>query len=50
MLSGRPVNDINGTVLIAEENFSINFTKSKGKFCWHYNGDKSYLFANGKNL
>ena len=48
MLSGRPVNDINGTVLIAGKNFSINFTK--GKFCWHYNGDKSYLFANGKNL
>ena len=38
------------TVLIAGKNVSINFTKSKGKFCWHYNGDKSYLFAYGKNL
>ena len=46
----RPINDINGTVLIAGKSFSIKFTKSKGKFCWHYNGDKGYVFVNGKNL
>ena len=32
--------------------YSINFTKVNTKFCWslHYNGDNSYLFANGTEI
>ena len=35
-----------------EKKFSINFTKSKIKFCLslHYNADNSYLFVNGKEI
>ena len=35
-----------------EEKFSINFSKTNTTFCLslHYNGDNSYLFANGKEI
>ena len=41
---------INDTTIHAEKKYSINFTKTKIKFCLslHYSGDNSYLFANGK--
>ena len=39
---------INNTTIYVEKTYSINFTKSKEKFCLilHYNGDNSYLFVN----
>ena len=43
---------INGKFCTEEKKFSINFTKSKTKYCLslHYNGDKSYSFLNGKEI
>ena len=50
VLDEGPTYDINSSVSEAEKKFSINFSKAKTKFglslC--YNGDNSYLFANGK--
>ena len=44
--------EINDTTIYAEITYSINFTKSKVKFCLslHYNGDNSYLFVNGTKI
>ena len=41
---------INDTTIIAEKNFYRNFTDPSKKFVLssHYNGDDSYLFANGR--
>ena len=41
---------INSTTNYAEKMYSTNFTVNNKKFCLslHYNGDNSYLFANGK--
>ena len=38
------------TTIYAEKLYSINFTKANTKLClrFHYNGDNSYLFVNGK--
>ena len=38
--------------LTAEKMYPINFTVTKKKFCLslHYNGENSYLFANGKKI
>ena len=38
--------------LTAEKMYSINFTVTKKRFCLslHYNGAKSYLFVNGKEI
>ena len=35
-----------------KKKFSINFSKSKAKFCFslHYNGCNNYLFVNGKEI
>ena len=35
-----------------KKKFSISFSKPKTKFCLslHFNGDNSYLFANGKEI
>ena len=35
-----------------EKKFSINFSKAKTKLglSFHYNGDNSYLFVNGKKI
>ena len=43
---------INGTTIYAEKMYSINFTKSKIRFCLslHYNGDNSYIFVNGTEI
>ena len=40
------------TTIYEEKTYSINFTKTKVKFCLslHYNGDNSYLFVNGKEI
>ena len=49
MLDEEPTDDINGTVGTAEEKLSINFVKTKTKFCFslHCRGDNIYLFVNG---
>ena len=46
------IQGINDTPIYAEKTHSINFTKTKRKFCLslHYNGDNSYLFVNGKEI
>ena len=46
------VQGINGTTIYAEKTYSINFTKTKIKFCLslHYNGGNSYLFVNGTEI
>ena len=43
-----PTDDINESVGVPKKNFSINFNKSKTKFCLslHYNGDAIYLYVN----
>ena len=33
-----------------EKKFSINFSKTKTKFCLHCNGNNTYLFVNGKEI
>ena len=47
-----PTFAINGRFGSPEKKFSINFSKANTKFCFslHYNGDNSYLFANGKEI
>ena len=39
-------------LVLQKKKFSINFSKAKTIFCLslHYNGDKSYLFVNGKEI
>ena len=41
------IQGINDTTIYAEKTYSINFTKSKVRFCLslHYNGNNSYLFV-----
>ena len=43
---------INGSFGAPDKKLSINFSKSKTKFCLslHYNGDNSYLFVNGEEI
>ena len=43
---------INGRFGSPEKKFSISFSKADPKFClsFHYNGNKSYLFVNGKEI
>ena len=43
---------LDDTTLTAEASYSINFSKSKRKFCLslQYNGDNSYLFVNGTEI
>ena len=38
---------LDDTTLTAEAQYSINFSRSNGKFCLnlHYNGDNSFLFV-----
>ena len=49
---GRRTYHINGSFGSQEEKFRINFSKTNTTFCLslHYNGDNSYLFANGKEI
>ena len=46
------VQGIDGTTIDAEKIYSTNFTVDNKTFCLslHYNGDSSYLFANGKEI
>ena len=46
------IQGINGTTVYAEKTYSINFTKSKTRFCLSldYNGDNSYLFVNDTEI
>ena len=48
----RPTYDINGSLDVAEEKLSNNFTKAKENFCLnlHYSRDNSYLFVGGKEI
>ena len=43
---------INGTTIYAEKMYSTNCTVDNKKFClsFHYDGDNSYLFVNGKEV
>ena len=43
---------LDDTTLTAEVSYSINFSKSKRKFCLslQYNGDNSYLFVNSTEI
>ena len=43
-----PADGINDSTDSAEKKLSINFSKTKTKFCLslHYNGDESYLYVN----
>ena len=52
MLGEGPTYGINWSFGSPEKKFSINFTKTKGKFCWslQYNADNSYLFFNEKEI
>ena len=52
ILDKDPTFGINGNFGEPEKKFSINFTKANTKFCLslHYNGGKSYLFVNGKDI
>ena len=51
-LDKGPTFGINGSFGEPEKKFSISFTKTNTKFCLslHYNGGKSYLFVDGKNI
>ena len=50
MLDEIPTDDIKGSVGTTEQKVSISFRKSKTKFSlsFHYSGNNSYLFVNGK--
>ena len=52
ILGKGPTKGLGENSLTAEKMYSINFTAAKKKFCLslHYNGAKSYLFVNGKEL
>ena len=46
------IQKIDDTTIYAEKMYSPNFTIGNKTFCLslHYNGDDSYLFANGKEV
>ena len=46
------IQGIDNTTIYAEKMYSTNLTVSNKKFCLslHYNGDRSYLFVNGKEI
>ena len=46
------IQGIDNTRIYAEKMYSANFAVANKKFCLrlHYNGDSSYLFANGKGI
>ena len=50
VLDQGATDNIDGSIGVAEKNFSINFRKGKKKKCLivHYNGDNSYLLVNRK--
>ena len=52
ILGDEPTQGLDGTTLTEEKKYSINFTENNKKFCLnlYYNGDNSYLFANGTKI
>ena len=52
ILGEAPPQELEGTTLTAEKEYSINFTVTRKKFCLslHYNGANSYLFVNGTEI
>ena len=46
------IHGINNTTIYAEKMYSINFSATGRRFCLslHYNGDKSYLFVDCKEM
>ena len=52
MLGDGPTVDINGSISAAEKKFSISLSEAKTKLSlsMHYNGNKSYLFVNEKEI
>ena len=52
ILRERFTRGLKDSILYAEKMYSINFTKTKKKFCLslHYNEANSYLFVNGQSL
>ena len=51
-LGKSPTERLDDTTLIAEAEYSINFSKSQKKrlFCLHYNGSNSFLFPNAAKI
>ena len=52
MLGESPIYGIDRSYGTPEKKFSINFSKTKTKFCLslYYNGDNNYLFVIGKEI
>ena len=52
VLGEGPTEQLDGTILIAEKKYSINFTENIKKLCLrlHCNGANSYLFINGTEI
>ena len=47
-----PTQGLNNTAITAEAKYSINFSRSKRKFCLslHYDGSNSFLFVNATKI
>ena len=52
ILGISPTQGLDDTTLTAEAQYSINFSRSKRKFCLslHYNGNNSFLFVNATKI
>ena len=52
ILGKGPTQGLDNTTLTSEKMYSPNFNVDNKKFCLslYYNGDRSYLFVNGKEL
>ena len=52
ILGFGPTHGLDNTLLIAEAQYSISFSRSHRKFClaFHYNGSNSFLFANATKI
>ena len=52
ILGKGPTHRLDNTTLTAEAEYSINFSRSRRKFClsFHYNGSNTFLFVNGTKM
>ena len=52
ILGEGPTQNSDGTTLITEKKYALNFTEHHTKFCLNlrYNGVNSYLFVNGVEI
>ena len=52
ILGKGPSDRLDDTILMAEKEYSINFTKQQRMFCFclQYNGSNSCIFANGAEI